>query len=64
LVRRGAIEPFALDHLPDFSQRETELHVPTATTDSGHLCGGHGRDQWDKRIGRDVLDQGHISIGE
>jgi hypothetical protein len=40
LVRRGAIEPFALDHLPDFSQRETELHVPTATTDNDHLRGG------------------------
>jgi hypothetical protein len=44
LVRQGAIEPFVLDHLPDFSQRETELHVPTATTDSDHLGGGHGRD--------------------
>jgi hypothetical protein len=28
LLRRGAVERFMLDHLPDFSQRETGLHVP------------------------------------
>jgi hypothetical protein len=37
-----------LDHLPDFSQRETGLHVPTATTNCDHLGGGRGRDQRDE----------------